>query len=132
MSFDLSTFDALSTNSEQGVELDVRHPVTQEPIGWTLRIAGAESDRVKKVTRRQRNAALKGQRKHLTSDLLETQQREVLAACVISWTFADGVKIDGEQPDCTPENVDRLLKRFSWLGQQIDDKASDQSAFLPS
>ena len=130
--FDLANLDALTENQDAGIPLAVRHPVTQEPMGWTIRVAGVDSERVKKVLKRQRNSRLKNAQRQLTADLLDAQNREVLVACVISWSFDEDVSINGEQPECTPEKADQLIRRWPWLGAQIEERAQDTAAFLES
>lgn len=129
---DLSSLDAIVKNQEEGVELKVKHPVTNEPLGITLRVLGYESATVRKVQRKQVNQRLKNQRKRVTAEEIETNGREVQAAAIAGWSFDDGVTLDGVVPEFTPENVDRVLRRFPFIAAQVDDLAADASAFLES
>lgn len=131
--FDLASLDALKSNQDDGVELKIKHPVSQEPIGLTLRVAGYESDAVKKVQRRQTNERLKMQRKKVTAEEIERSGREVVVAAVMSWQGDADFELDGAPlPEFSKEAVEAIVRRFPFIGTQIDDFASDQSNFLQS
>ena len=49
---------------------------------------------------------------------------------VLGWTFAKDVTIDGKVPKCTPDEVERLLKRFPFIADQIDAVAGNRASFL--
>jgi hypothetical protein len=133
MSFDLASLDALKSNQDDGVELKIKHPVSGDPIGLTLRVAGYESDAVKKVQRRQANERLRKRASKITAEEIERNAREVVAASVLSWKGDDDFRLDGQPlPECNKDAVDGLLRRFPFIGSQIDDFASDQSNFLLS
>lgn len=129
---ELSSLDALAKKQEEGTELRVKHPVTGEALGITLRVLGYESDTIRKLQRRQINQRLKNQRKRVTAEDIEANSREVQVAAIVGWTFAEGVTLDGGVPDFTAENVERLLKRFPFIARQVDELADDASAFLES
>lgn len=129
---DLANLDAIVKNQEEGIDLPVKHPVTGEPIGITLRVLGYESDKVRSLQRRQINQRLKNQRKRLTAEEIEGNGRAVQVAAVVGWSFADGVTLDGSVPEFNEKGVEALLKRFPFIARQIDEIADDASAFLES
>lgn len=129
MTFDLANLDTLSTAQEEGVDVELRHPVTNEPLGVTVRVASYESERVRRVKRRITDRALKATqgRRQTTAEDLERSTREMVAAAVISWS---GLVYRGETLDCTPANVLRVLEEQPWIGEQIDAVAQDRAAFF--
>lgn len=127
---ELSNLDALVRNQDAGAVLSLKHPVTLEPIGIKLTVLGEDSDKIRKLKRRQLNMRLKNQSKKLTAEELEANANEVYAAAITGWEWAEGVTLDGDRPECTPESVARFLSRFLWAKQQVDDHMADKSAFL--
>lgn len=127
---ELSNLDALVRNQDAGAPLVLKHPVTLEPIGITLNVLGEDSDKIRKLKRRQLNMRLKNQQKKLTAEELESNTNEIYAAAITGWEWEEGVTLDGERPECTPDNVSRFLNRFLFAKKQVDDHMADTSAFL--
>lgn len=129
MSFDISNLDGFTAALEDGTDVELKHPATDKPLGIVLRIVSYDSDRVRSVQRRQTDAAmrLRARNKAPTSDMLETNGREIMAASVVSWT---GMEMDGQTLECTRDNVLAVLKRFPWVGEQIDAVGGDRAAFF--
>ncbi|WP_416355560.1 hypothetical protein ACLNGM_15080 [Aureimonas phyllosphaerae] len=129
--FDLASLDALKSNQDEGMELQIKHPISGDPIGLTLRVSGYESDVVKRLQRKQQNERLHKRSKKVTVEEIERAGREVIVASVLSWQGDADFELDG-QPigECNKEAVEALIRRFPFIGQQIDDFAGDQSNFL--
>ena len=132
---DLSTFSGLSQRFDEGVEVEIRHPVTEKKLGLTVRVASYQSERVKKIMRRQANAAMKERqrnpKKAMTVEQAEERSHEIIIAAVVDWS---GFEMKGEPLECTPENVRAVIENpdLWWIGEQIDKAAEDQAAFIPA
>lgn len=133
MAFDLTAFEGTAKAFEEGVDVPIKHPVTGEPLGLTIRVASYQSERVRKVQRKMANAALREQRRNpkkaTTSEEIEERSREVIGAAIIDWK---GFEKAGKPYPCTPENVAAVLSNpdLWFIGDQVDKAADDQSAFM--
>lgn len=135
---DLSDLDYLVTAQEAGVDIDILHPVTREPIGFIIRVAGLDSARVKDAQRKFLDRRLAKRRSSkITAADLEKEATLALAAAVISWTSveADGTTtstalLDGERLECTRSNAVALFERFPWLKEQVDAVVQDRADFF--
>lgn len=125
---DLSEFDALSTSQEEGLDVEIVHPKTGDPLGITIRVAGPDSQRQKEAVQRQVDARLRSRSNQpMTGEDIQANNLRLLASSVISW---NSVMVDGEQMECTAENAARLFQRFPFIREQVDAKAGDRAAFL--
>lgn len=132
---DLSQFDT-ATAAEEGAFMQLENPSTGAPLAdekgtpFGITFAGSDSERARKFERQVRNRRLKsmaGRRNNtLTAEEIEEDGLGLIAACAISWH----VKVDGETPPCTPENVRSFLKRFPYWREQADGFIGDRSHFL--
>lgn len=130
---DLSKFTGLSNAFEDGIEVEITHPVTSKPLGLTVRVASFNSERVKAVQRRIANRSLKDNKrnpkKSATVEELEEASNEILASAVIGWT---GFELKGKPLECTRENVLSVLNNpdLWFIRDQIDKAADDVTAFM--
>ncbi|WP_309086389.1 hypothetical protein [Chelativorans sp.] len=130
---DLSKFDGLAKTFDEGVEVDIRHPVTGEKLGMTVTVASYQSERVKKLQRKMANQALREQRRNpkkaATIEEVEEKAHDLMVAAVISWT---GFERDGKELPCTPENVRAVVSNpdLWFIAEQIDKAAEDSQAFM--
>lgn len=128
--FDISKFDTGLAKQETGVPVEILDP-NGEPTGAKLFVASLDSDRVKAVLRENANKMAMEQRKNprkaLKPEEVENRLYGVLVASVVSW---EGVTEDGKPLPCTPENVDMLLRKFSWVAKQVDMASGDTALFF--
>lgn len=133
---DLATFN--TAGAESGSVMTVRNPITdavlESPDGQpiTITLAGSDSERFRKVQRANQNRRLKMQatrRGTLTSEEIEAEAIETLAACTIAWR---GVVIEGEALECSAANARKAYKLLPWLREQVDAFVGDRSNFLKS
>jgi hypothetical protein len=130
--FDLNSFDALTKNQDDGVEVDILDPKTLDPIGLKIVIAGPDSDRQKKARRNILNNRLRKRTQKVTAEQIEEENLEVLAMSTVSWTFAEGVTIDGKVPFCNPKNAEDIYRRFPLILDQVSAQAGDRGNFTKS
>lgn len=131
MGFDLSTLDTGSQRQEDGVPVEIKHPVTGQGLGITVTVASYESERVKAVARAMGNKALLQQkrnpRKADTVEAVEERTLEIAIAAIVGW---DGVELEGKKLPFTRENARTVLERYPFIAEQIDAVAADRAAFF--
>ena len=114
-------------DQDRGREFELADPVTGEPTGIKLRIAGPDSatqNRAKLVLA-DSLAMVAGPDGRVLAEQRERLRIECLAACVLGWE----IKEDSEQIPFSQANVIRLLTASNWVQAQVDDFASNRAAF---
>ena len=99
---------------------------TQERRPVTITVAGTYSSVYRGALNRQRDRLVKLRRAKLTGDMVEEQQLELMAACVLAW---DGFFIGAEPVKCTRENVKQVLATVPWIREQVDEAMGDHEGF---
>ena len=131
--FDLSALDSIVDAQENGVDIEILHPGTGEPLGMKFHVVGQDSKPFIKARRKVVSARM-GKRAISRKDpeKLERDGLETLACCVVSWSTGGepGIKLDGEVLDCNPENVMKVFERFPFIREQVDEVVGDRAAFL--
>ncbi len=130
---DLSSIDTVK-GSNEGFDVQIYHPGTNEDLGITIHVLGKDSDEFIKVSRAQSKKRLAkmtkgGFRNTSTVPVEEIDQDAIalLAACTKSWK---GVIVDGKAVECTPENVAMIYERFPWIKEQVDTAIGDRANFI--
>ena len=112
------------------ITLDLKHPATGKLLGVTIELRSMESVEVRAVQRQIQNKALKAGRNSTTAEKIEDNTIAILSATIVSWVFADDVKLgDLKNPPCNEENKRKLLS-ISALAKQIDEALGDETAFF--
>lgn len=122
----------LTENAEKGVELTLRHPVTDEPLDIVLTVAGSDSKRYKRASHRVQNRVMGRGRNKITAEKLEANGLEVLSECVINWKNVEDSELFDKKPQCTPENIQKFFTRHQWAKEQVDAFVADRANFLQS
>jgi len=122
---DLSLLDT-TKKSEEGVEMELRHPVTDELLGVKLVVRGTDSKIVK--------AALLKYRKVLDDDRKSESEKEkygieFIVKCILDIKDAE---FNGKPIEATDEGKRFLAERFPWAAGQIFEFIQDLEHFLPS
>lgn len=114
--------------AEKGSAMEVLHPVTLQPMGAKIFLAGFDSQRYRTAQNKMLNArmALKGGRR-ITAEEVDAQHINLLAAVTISW---EGLEWNGEKLECTPENAKMLYSELPWLRDQASEFITDRANFL--
>jgi len=130
--------DKLGTSlSDDGVEMQVRHPGTGQPIeGMFITLRGSNSDAVRKAQRRIADRYLKERnqgRRTLSQDELENDSIEILVAAVAGWR-GEAWKLNGEALPYSPDNARKVFsdKKFAWLERQCRAFFAEDSNFIPA
>jgi hypothetical protein len=129
--FDLATLDT-SKKSNDGVWMEVRHPITGKVIpGAKILLAGSDSE-VWRAAQRERAdgrmaAGLSGA--VLTTVEIDAEGTLILAKCTLGWS---GIAIGGPTPmTFSRENAVVAYSRFRWLRDQVNEYVGARANFLP-
>jgi hypothetical protein len=128
-----SGFDLSSLIRHDTLTVDILHPISGEPTGMRLEVAGMDSPRYRDATRtliekstasapRAARQAKKAAPRDMEADALE-----LLVACTVSWT---GVVESGAAVPLTPDNARRLFTAHPWLRRQVDEAVGDRASFF--
>jgi hypothetical protein len=136
----LTAFDLISLNTTKacnaGAEVEIRHPVTNVPIGMQVRVLGRDSDTFKEHTRdtlnarlrREAMAAKRGKDADLrTVETIEQENMDLLVACTVDWS---NVAIDGKELPFEEANVRRVYKEYPWIYDQVNEAIGTLENFL--
>jgi hypothetical protein len=136
--FDLSTMDA-----QDEAELDIRHPKTLEPTGWTWTFYGpghavtaALSNRVagaalKKAAAR-RQAQVNGKKWKEDEESLDQLRADQVDGIVTRTKGFTPIKLDGQMIEYSADAAKALLldRRKGWLLEQISEYLRDEANFI--
>lgn len=124
---------------EKGFELELRHPVTNEPLGVFIGVVGSESEAFQQHVRKKANERLRkqftAQRKGgddaPTIEQAESDAIDLLVACTTSWRTGDEptIKHSGKSLEFNETNV-RFLYAERWIRAQVDEAVGDLGNFL--
>lgn len=132
-----SKFGAMALDTEKPVRMVIRHPKTNLPLRDNdgteafIDLMSSDSDAAVKAKRTVTNGRLAMRnRSKLTSERLETEAAELLAALTKAWYL---VGLDGSVVDtpCNHQNAVDLYTapEMAWLREQVDEFTSDRANF---
>lgn len=136
----MTPFDLTSLNTTKacnaGAFVEIRHPVTNVPLGMTIRVLGRDSDTFKEHTRdtlntrlrREAMAAKRGKDADLrTVEVIEQENMDLLVACTLEWS---GVIVDGKELPFDEVNVRKVYKEYPWIYDQVNEAIGTLENFL--
>ena len=129
---DLSTLDTVK-GSNEGFDVQIYNPATNEDLGITINILGKDSDEFLKVSRAQSKKRMakmtKGGFRNTSVPVEEIEQDSLalLAACTKSWS---GIIVEGKAVECTTDNAVMIYERFPWIKEQVDVAMGDRANFI--
>lgn len=128
---DLSALDT-TTLADEGVDMEilgVDGTVLRDEAGnaITIKLLGADSDKVRKRQRMEIDKRLKrGNRAKSSAAEIEENGIDLLVFCTVGWS---GVKFQGQELACTPDNVRKLYTALPALRDQVDAFVGDRGNF---
>ncbi len=135
----------IATPSNEGVEIELLHPTTREPLGMFITVLGKYSqafiDHQRKATNEYLRKAqqLKKRGKEddpQTAEKFEKSNIELLVACTASWRTGTipTLNFEGEDRPCTKANAELLYAspKWAWLRAQVDEEIGDIANFMKS
>ena len=119
---DISDLMAAAERQEYGIEIEIKHPRTGEPLGWFVKIASAESPRAQKAVKQ----ALRRAGKKNAAEA-EMMIGEALArAIILDWRNAE---MNGEPFEFNEDNLKTVLQ-WPWFVEQVGEAAADRDLFF--
>jgi hypothetical protein len=105
--------------------LQLRHPVTEQPLSMTMKIRSASSDAVKAIVMKQANKnferRVKGKLPKGEQEVDEILERT--AACIAEWDWGEE-SYHGEKPELTIKTAMKIMRELGWMFGQVKE-ASD-------
>lgn len=120
-------------NYESTFEYEVTDPKTGEGTGLFLDLRSASSEAVKAVSRKHIDFISAQQRanKNVKVEVLERQVIEKLVASVADWRWEGDAEFNGEKPEFTAANVQKVLE-VDWIFDQVNKQVGDIENFTKS
>lgn len=129
---DLSSIDTVK-GSNDGFNVQIYHPGTNEDLGITIRVLGKDSDKFITVSRGQNKKRMAKMTKGgfrttaIPVEEIEQDSLMLLAACTVGWV---GVVVDGKALDFNEDNAVMVYERFPWIREQVDAAMGDRANFI--
>ncbi|MCI2243780.1 hypothetical protein L3067_04055 [Xanthomonas sp. PPL568] len=121
----------LSTLVPQPRDIEIKHPVSDEPVGLSITLLPDTDPRVRAVARKALNERLIGKGK-LSAEKIEQNRLDMLVASVSGWGWEGDLTFKGSKPDFTESNLRAVLAHLPWIQDQIDAELVDRSEFFRS
>lgn len=131
----------IGTKSNEGIELELLHPITREPLGMFLTVCGMYSERYIAHQRKVQNADLlkarQGKGKKQDEDIMqiaEDRGTALLVACTTGWRHGESkaLPFHGGKHEFSAEKCAELYtsKSLPWVRLQVDRAIADDSNFI--
>jgi len=121
-SFTLADLDAVP------VQMEIKHPKTDEPIGVFVEVQGPDSAEFRNLSKAQATRRIaKGDKAKVDLEEMARDNDELLATCVVGWTNNE---FFGEP--YSKQAVLNLLKnpQRAWFRKQLDEFTDDRKNFF--
>lgn len=139
---DLASIDTVAA-CNQGVEVELRHPGTNERLGIFWTVLGKDSDvyndyirdKVNATLRKKALAEKRGRDLEIrTLEDAEAEQIETLVVCSTGWRTGDKpvINFKGEDLEFSVANAKKILTERAWIRKPLDDAIGDLTNFMPS
>jgi hypothetical protein len=138
--FDLASLDAKAA-CEKGYELELRHPVSNVPLGVFITVVGSESDAFQDHVRRKANERLrqdfaaqrKGKENVPTVEQAEKDGIDLIVACVTGWRTGGErvIQLGPDKLECTEANARTVFTSLRWARDQVAEAIGDLGNFMP-
>jgi hypothetical protein len=134
--FDLAGLDTVKASNE-GAEIELKHPVTNEPIGAFITVVGKDGDTYREFQRKKFNEYLRAEavarakgktgQVNKSAEDYEDDMLTLLVSCTKAWR---NIVFEGNNLPFTAENIRRLYKNVPWVRDQVNDAIGDLGNFL--
>jgi hypothetical protein len=121
---DLAKLDT-NMKAEEGVEMHLLHPVTNEDTGVVLVLRGSSSKPVKAALAKFRKISEDERKSEAEKDKAAS---EFLSKCIIEMR---NVTYNGKKVESDAEGIRWFVERFQWAANQVLDFVNDIENFLP-
>ena len=134
-SIDLATLDTTAA-CNKGAEIELKHPVTNAPLGVFITVLGRDSDTFKDYIRHSINdqirkeaiAKKRGRDMEVqTLEMREADTIELLTVCTVGWK---NVVMGGNELPFNVANAKRVYSDRPWIRQQVNEAIGDLENFM--
>lgn len=150
--FDLAALDT-STGSDNGAEIELKHPTTRKPLGIFIGVLGKHGQTFRETVKERQNETIRkaalAERQGLDPELTTAEQMEasatdLLVVCTTGWRTVvknDKGEVVSETPTITFEgkplefnvpNARLLYTRLLWMRTQVDEAVGNLELFIPA
>ena len=142
--FSLDDLD-LATPSNEGFEIELIPPATNEPLGMFVKVLGKYSNVFIEKNKRASNEYMRRvqqlkkrgkEEEPYTIEKAEERGTDLLVACTIGWRTGDKqtLNFNGADQPFSPANAALLYAspKWAWLRVQVDDGIGDIGNFMTS
>lgn len=136
---DLASLDT-AVACDNAIDYELRHPVTDEPIGVFIKIIGKDSNKLRDAIRKRINARLRADaiRRNnkpeiRTAEQIEAESIDLLVLATEGWYCAESqnaIEYKGDFLTYNEENVRKVYTEQLWIRQQIDEACGDIDRFF--
>lgn len=125
---DISTLSTAALSND-GAELEIRHPQTGKPTGIVIVLRGRDSKVYRQLTNEFRAKAMR-EKIDDPINAAESKAVESRVACTVTWR---GMVKDGKEWTFSADRARELYtdEGYGWLVDQIDQFIQDRANFLP-
>lgn len=126
---DISTITPTDTR-----EVELKHPQSEEGLGWFFSLRSPYSDEVKRADREWMNKRLQKKRGQITAESLESAAEAKILAAVCDWRFEGEATFQGETPDFSKTKLREIIRdsNFGWIREFLDGELGDYGSFFKS
>lgn len=128
---DLASLDTRQ-GAEQGMELQLKHPQTGDPLPCRITLLGADSDawqnKQAELVQRRVNRLQRTKKNTASVADLEADSIELLCAVTAGWS---GITLAGEDIPYSAEKAAWLYRGYPWIREQAYEAVNDRGNFLP-
>jgi len=143
--FDLNSLDTVK-GSNDGFDVNLYNPATNEDTGIIITVLGKDSDCFQQITKKQnkkrmdmmsKNGFRSGKISSPSQEEIEANGLDLLAECTTGWKssdengeYKDSIFLDKKDVVFSVDNAKSLYSRFPWIKEQIDIAIGDRANFI--
>lgn len=113
-------------------EIQIKHPISREPLGIFVTIASKDSEVFQSAQRRRLTKRLDDARngkENPTPEEIESESMDLLVDCVVNWR---NITYKGEELPHSRENTRLVLTELKWFREQVDTAIAERGNFIRS
>jgi len=127
-------------------KIEIKHPVTDEPIGVRIGLVSMDDQSMMKLRRQitDRSQKLAQKQKTFSAEELEQNSNDILYTAITGWEWYNPTgnegdagyeptampDFNGEVPEFTKRNLIAINKQLAWFKRQISDELEEVKDFF--
>lgn len=112
--------------------IDILSPGRGEKIGLKVTLIHLADEELEATKRKfiDRKLKLQARGKQFDARDIQANEQELLFRAVKGWEWAPGLTFEGEKPDFNRQNFVKVIKKFPWIQDQLNEQMVDNEAFF--